>query len=78
MAPGGHLLVVAHADSPPWSEGHDHAAHPCIDPSQELAGLDLEAAAWVTLVRDLRPRQATGPDGEQATLNDSVLLLRRR
>jgi SAM-dependent methyltransferase len=78
VAEGGHLLVVAHADSPPWSEGHDHAPHSRIDPSEELAGLDLEAADWATLVSGVRPRQATGPHGEQATLNDSVLLLCRR
>jgi SAM-dependent methyltransferase len=78
VSSGGHLLVVAHADSPSWSEGHDHADHRRIDPSQELTDLDLEAGGWATLVRDVRPRQATGPHGEQATLNDSVLLLRRR
>jgi SAM-dependent methyltransferase len=78
VAPGGHLLVVAHADSPPWSESHDHARHPCIDPSSELADLELEATAWTALARDVRARQATGPHGERATLHDSVVLLRRR
>jgi SAM-dependent methyltransferase len=78
VAPGGHLLVVAHADAPPWSEDHEHAHHPCMDPTTELVDLELEATAWATLVRDIRPRPATGPHGERATLNDSVLLLRRR
>jgi SAM-dependent methyltransferase len=78
VASGGHLLVVAHADAPPWSEHHDHADHQVIDPVTELADLELETTEWTTLVCDVRPRQATGPNGERANLNDSVLLLRRR
>jgi SAM-dependent methyltransferase len=78
VASGGHLLVVAHADAPPWAEDHDHADHPFVDPVTELADLELETTAWATLVCDVRPRQATGPNGERAVLKDSVLLLRRR
>jgi SAM-dependent methyltransferase len=80
VTPGGHLLVVAHADTPPWSEDHDHdhAHHPGIDPTDELFDLALEADSWETLARDVRARQAIGPDGEQATLHDSVVLVRRR
>lgn len=76
VVPGGHLLVVAHADAPPWSEDHGHE-HASFDPGGELADLQLDATAWDIVVSDIRPRQATGPHGEHATLRDSVLLVRR-
>lgn len=77
VAVGGHLLVVAHADAPPWSEDHEHD-HASFDPGEELADLQLESTVWDIVVSDIRPRQATGPHGEHATLRDSVVLLRRR
>ncbi|WGL52407.1 class I SAM-dependent methyltransferase [Nocardioides sp. BP30] len=94
---GGHLLVVGHAEPPPWSryaeaeadsdghdghdgheghEGHRHE-HVFLGPEQELETLDL-GEDWEPLTVELRERPATGPDGEQAILRDSVVLLRRR
>jgi trans-aconitate methyltransferase len=87
IAPGGHLLVVGHAEPPPWSryaeqeaeaEGHQHGHdHFFLGPEQELEALNL-GEEWEPLTVELRERQATGPDGEQAVLRDSVVLMRRR
>ena len=84
---GGHLLLVGHAEPPPWSryaEAHreehddDHdPAHHFLGPEQELETLDL-GEEWEPLTVELRERRATGPDGEHAVLRDSVVLVRRR
>ncbi|WP_349826604.1 class I SAM-dependent methyltransferase [Brevibacterium litoralis] len=98
VAPGGHLLVVAHAELPPWSahahdhederdhaDEHDHAGHghgeePATQlptPESEREDLALDETEWTTVIAELRDRTATGPDGQQATLRDSVVLVRR-
>jgi SAM-dependent methyltransferase len=89
IAPGGHLLVVGHAAPPPWSryaEDHDdHDGHGDHDPAtthrfltaeEELAELAL-GPDWTPVTVAMHEREATGPDGERATLEDSVVLLRR-
>ncbi|MDX2376165.1 NAD(P)/FAD-dependent oxidoreductase [Microbacterium sp. LRZ72] len=83
VAPGGHLLVVAHAAAPPWAgsahshAGDDHRAH-FPRPDEELAALALDEDEWDVVTAEVRERRATGPSGESATLEDSILLLRRR
>lgn len=81
---GGHLLVVGHAEPPPWFRAHEHEGeeaaphdHGFRGPEQELEALAL-GEEWEPLTVALRERQATGPDGEDAVLRDSVLLLQRR
>lgn len=75
LAPGGRLLVVAHAEPPPWAvHAHDHE----LTPESELAGLALDPAAFDTELAEIRSREASGPAGETATLRDSVLVVRRR
>ncbi len=78
VAPGGHLLVVGHAAPPPWAKATDHRRHRFLTPAEELAGLELAPGAWETVVADVRPRQATGPDGAPTSLDDTVVLIRRR
>lgn len=76
LATAGLLLVVGHAAAPPWST---HRPDPALMPSaaQVVAALDLGEAFEVVKADDvLRP--ATGPDGQQAELLDSVVLVRRR
>ncbi|MGJ9425985.1 class I SAM-dependent methyltransferase [Nesterenkonia halotolerans] len=72
---GGCLLVVSHASAPPWSQ-HQHGP----DEMPTLEG-DLEAlhprVAWEVEVGELRERSAVGPDGQEATLEDLVILARR-
>ncbi|MDA8267281.1 MAG: methyltransferase domain-containing protein [Actinomycetota bacterium] len=76
VASGGHLLVVSHAEPPPWAAGHDHHEHRFPIPEDDLVDLALDAA-WSVLVNEVREREATGPDGQQATLRDVVTLVRR-
>ena len=76
VAPGGHLLVVSHAEAPPWSNAL-HAEHRFPTVADELAALPPDRAGWQVLVGEPRPRRAVGPDGEEATLRDNVVLARR-
>lgn len=78
VAPGGHLLVVSHAAPPPWAKGLQGHDHVFPTPADEAASLDLDPGAWSLEVCEVRRREATGPDGERATLDDGVLLARRR
>ena len=77
VAPGGRLLVVSHAGSPPWA--HEMAAHAPLlrGPEDELALLELDRQTWRPEVVELRSREVTAPDGTAARIDDSVLLLRR-
>jgi SAM-dependent methyltransferase len=82
VAPGGHLLVVAHAEGPSWAgpatvPAHTHA-HPFPTPEDDLAALELDADRWETLACERRTRTVTAPDGTPGTLADSVVLVRRR
>jgi cyclopropane fatty-acyl-phospholipid synthase-like methyltransferase len=78
ISPGGHLLVVGHAESPPWSRHRheDGVEHEYLTPAQEVAALHLDPSEWQTVICESRSRDATGPDGEQAVLDDGVVLLR--
>src|SRR5699024_11860823 len=78
VAPGGHLLLVSHAAPPPWAKGLDPSTQHFVTPEQEVTGLGLDAQEFAMLVAEERARPATGPDGEQAELTDTVVLLRRR
>lgn len=77
VAPGGHLLITSHAAAPPWADASAHD-HRFLSPAEELEQLALDPAAWETVVAETRLRPATGPDGEKAELEDSVILVRRR
>ncbi len=77
VKPGGHLLIVGHAEAPPWAGAHAGEAPQFLGPDEELAALQLDDTHWTTITREKRTREATGPDGKSATLCDAVLLLRR-
>ncbi|KHK99451.1 hypothetical protein LK09_02000 [Microbacterium mangrovi] len=78
VAPDGHLLITSHAAPPPWaSQLHEHAAE-LLPPDEDLARLAYDPAAWETVLCEVRRRDATAPDGSPATLDDGVILLRRR
>lgn len=76
VAPGGHLLSVAHAAAPPWSGMAHDPTMVFPTPDGDLAALAL-GEGWQVLIAEVRSRPATGPDGQEATLDDSVLLVRR-
>jgi long-chain acyl-CoA synthetase len=77
VAPAGTLLVVGHAEMPPWAH---HEPEPSLMPSSAdvVAQLDLPTSEWVVEKAEELSRTATGPDGQSAELNDSVVRLRRR
>jgi SAM-dependent methyltransferase len=73
---GGLLLIVDHGSTAPWSWNQDPDTHHPT-PAEVAAELDLDPGQW-PVVRDERvQRQATGPNGQIATVTDNVLLLRR-
>jgi len=78
VAPGGHLLLVSHAASPPWATQLHAHHHDFPTPDGELASLSLAEGEWDVLVAEVRGRQATGPDGQPAELDDTIVLVRRR
>lgn len=87
VAAGGFLLVVSHATFPPWAashnddhddhDGHEQHEHEPTTPASELATLQLDPTDWTVQVSEERPREATGPDGQQATLQDTIILAQR-
>ena len=91
VAPGGLLLVVAHLTVPPWARaapddraghGHGHGHLPQFPTAEEtLEELrrdpGWDGAAWTVEHAGAAERAITGPDGETATISDSLLALRR-
>ena len=77
VAPGGHLLVLSHADFPPWARGHDHAEHRFLTPAEEVAEIGLDGDGWTVVLAETRSRDAVGPEGQTAVLDDAVVLARR-
>lgn len=77
VVPGGRLVVVAHAAPPPWMSA-EHAGHGEFPtPASEVAEIGLVEAGWTVEVAEVRRRVAVGPDGTEAELDDSVVVLRR-
>jgi thioredoxin reductase/SAM-dependent methyltransferase len=77
VAPGGHLVIVDHAGMPSWATNVPHD-HPFPSADEVLADLNLPAAEWDRVRIETVERQVTGPDGQEATLGDNLMVLRRR
>lgn len=76
VAPGGHLLVVAHAAPPPWAPAEaKRGEFPTVE--SELDAIGAAPGDWQVKVAEVRARAGTGPEGETAELLDTVVLLRR-
>ncbi len=75
VARNGHLLIVAHADFPPWAT--HRFDHRFLTAQQEVAELDLPAGEWDAVLAHSRTRRAVGPDGQEADVEDVVVLLHR-
>ena len=75
VAPGGLLLAVTHASVAPWSWADPNTRFPT--PEEALAALELDPKPWRTERLGAPERQATGPNGESATVADNVIALRR-
>lgn len=78
VAPGGHLVVLSHAAPPPWATAlHDHREE-MLSAVEEHERLGLDPGDWEVISAQQVMREATGPDGEPAQLEDSLLVVRRR
>ena len=75
VVPGGALLIVDHAAAPPWASKLHHHEFPTAD--AVVAGLALPGEQWRELRADSVQRPTRGPDGEDVTLVDNVILLSR-
>ncbi|WP_127794951.1 bifunctional 2-polyprenyl-6-hydroxyphenol methylase/3-demethylubiquinol 3-O-methyltransferase UbiG [Agromyces sp. LHK192] len=82
VAPGGSILITAHAEPPAGSaaaeHGRSHEGHQFPTPSEDLAALALDPAAWEVVVAEVREREGARPDGEAITFVDGIVLARRR
>ncbi len=76
VARGGLLLVVTHASVPPWSWADPDTVF--TTPDDAYADLRLSAPDWRPEFIGAPERQAEGPEGQTATVRDTVLALRRR
>jgi SAM-dependent methyltransferase len=77
VAPGGYLLVVAHAAAPPWASPEMVESNRFPSPQSDLTALELDPDDWIVLTAETRERAAKGPDGLPAALLDGVVLVRR-
>ncbi|MFD2249372.1 SAM-dependent methyltransferase [Pseudochelatococcus lubricantis] len=75
VATGGHLLIIDHGSRSPWSSAP--ADWRFLTAAETLETLDLDERNWAPVHVDALDREATGPDGEIATVRDSVIFLKR-
>lgn len=72
VAPGGTLLVVGHATLPPWA-WNPEAPPDDLGASDLVAALGLDGPGWEVRLAEEVERTATGPEGQQADVRDTVL-----
>jgi SAM-dependent methyltransferase len=74
--PGGWMLIVGHAQFPPWAR-HAHADQVFPSATEIFESLNLDADGWNARILEEQEREATGPNGEQAKLLDNVVFVQR-
>lgn len=77
LTPGGLLVIVDHGAPPPWAEHIPHD-HPFPGADEVLAELDLPAAEWDRVRVESVDRPTVDPEGNPATIQDNLMVLRRR
>ena len=77
VASGGTLLIVGHAAAPPWSK-HAHEDREFPKPQEDAAAAGLGEPDWSLVICEVRERETISPDGEPATISDSIVKARRR
>jgi len=76
VAPGGHLLVVGHAEFPWWLLEQDRPDVHFPTTDEVLSTLTLPTS-WSVLVQELVPPDDPSPEGLDGTRTDNVVLVRR-
>lgn len=76
LRPGGHLLIVDHGSTAPWSWNQD-PKQDFPTPQQVYAEIALESAGWELERAEALQRLATGPGGQRADVIDHILMIRR-
>ena len=71
----GHLLIIEHASSAPWSWSAEDTRYPTAE--ETLISMNLEDEAWQRLCVCLISRAATGPKGQKAVVLDNVIFLKK-
>jgi SAM-dependent methyltransferase len=74
VAPGGTLLVVGHGRLAPWSWDPSLRMSTAAEVLEDLALDDT----WEVRRCESAERVATGPDGQEATITDEIVEVRRR
>lgn len=76
VATGGSLLVLAHAEAPPWADPGFVAGARFPGPEEDLQALALDED-WIVERCGVYEREEPGPDGRRGLLRDSVVFVRR-
>ena len=69
------MLVVEHGSRAPWSWAEPDTKYPTAE--EAFAAIRLDARAWERVYVGAIERLASGPDGQKATVTDTVIFLRR-
>lgn len=77
LIPAGHLLLVDHGSTAPWSWQQDPAIR-YPQPDEIWTELNLAPTGWTLERAAALQRMATGPGGQIAPVTDHVLLIRRQ
>jgi thioredoxin reductase/protein-L-isoaspartate O-methyltransferase len=77
VAPGGTLLIVGHHPSGLRTTAARMHFPDMMFTAEEVAS-SLDPTAWEVLAADARPRATVDPDGHDITIDDAVLVARRR
>ncbi|MBZ6085295.1 class I SAM-dependent methyltransferase [Streptomyces olivaceus] len=76
LTTGGILLIVDHGSVRPWAWNTDPDTH-FPSPENIYDELDLDTGQWIPQRLATPQRVATGPDGQTATVTDTVVAVRR-
>lgn len=76
VADDGLLVIATHGSGAPWSWAHADTVFPTAE--EVVADLQLERPDWSRVFVGPSARQATGPNGETATVTDILVVLERK
>lgn len=77
VAPGGKILVTAHAAPPSWADDEHVHGHRFPTPESDLEAMTLDSDRWSVLVCEIREREVDRPPHGRVRLLDSVVMAER-